>query len=53
MTDLVTDGHAETRRRRGWCVRQAAEGALKTEGFKPVRVLGEADGLKFTEGLKT
>ncbi len=30
-----------------------AEGALKAEGFKPVRVLGEADGLKFTEGLKT
>lgn len=30
-----------------------AEGALKAEGFKPVRLLGEADGLKFTEGLKT
>jgi SAM-dependent methyltransferase len=29
-----------------------AEGALKAEGFRPVRLLGEADGLKFTEGLK-
>jgi ubiquinone/menaquinone biosynthesis C-methylase UbiE len=30
-----------------------AEGALKAEGFKPVRVLGEVEGYRFTEGLKT
>ena len=30
-----------------------AEGALRAEGFKPVRVLGEVEGYKFTEGLKT
>ena len=30
-----------------------AEGALKAEGFKPVRILGEVEGYKFTEGLKT
>jgi hypothetical protein len=30
-----------------------AEGALKAEGFKPVRILGEAEGYIFTEGLKT
>jgi SAM-dependent methyltransferase len=30
-----------------------AEGALKAEGFRPVRVLGEAEGYVFTEGLKT
>jgi SAM-dependent methyltransferase len=29
-----------------------AEGALKAEGFKPVRVLGEVEGYKFTEGLR-
>lgn len=29
-----------------------AEGALRAEGFKPVRLLGELDGLKFTEGVK-
>ena len=28
-----------------------AEGALKAEGFNPVRVLGEIEGYKFTEGL--
>ena len=30
-----------------------AEGALKAEGFKPVRVLGEVEGYRFTEGLST
>jgi ubiquinone/menaquinone biosynthesis C-methylase UbiE len=30
-----------------------AEGALTAEGFKPVRLLGEVEGYKFTEGLKT
>jgi SAM-dependent methyltransferase len=30
-----------------------AEGALKAEGFNPVRVLGEVEGYNFTEGLKT
>jgi hypothetical protein len=30
-----------------------AEGALKAEGFNPVRVLGEVEGFTFTEGLKT
>jgi SAM-dependent methyltransferase len=30
-----------------------AEGALKAEGFRPVRVLGEVEGYKFTEGLNT
>jgi SAM-dependent methyltransferase len=30
-----------------------AEAALKAEGFRPVRVLGEADGYKFTEGLNS
>lgn len=29
-----------------------AQGALAAEGFKPVRVLAERDGCKFTEGLK-
>ncbi len=29
-----------------------AEGALKAEGFRPVRILGELEGYKFTEGLK-
>jgi hypothetical protein len=30
-----------------------AEGALTAEGFRPVRVLGEVEGYRFTEGLKT
>jgi hypothetical protein len=30
-----------------------AEGALKAERFNPVRSLGEAEGYRFTEGLKT
>jgi SAM-dependent methyltransferase len=30
-----------------------AEGALRAEGFAPVRVLAEREGYKFTEGLKT
>lgn len=30
----------------------AAEGALRTEGFKPVRLLGEREGYRFTEGMK-
>jgi len=30
-----------------------AEGALRAEGFKSVRVLGEVEGYRFTEGLKT
>jgi ubiquinone/menaquinone biosynthesis C-methylase UbiE len=30
-----------------------AEGALKAEGFRPVRTLGETEGYRFTEGLKT
>jgi hypothetical protein len=30
-----------------------AEGALKAEGFRPVRVLGEVEGYRFIEGLKT
>jgi SAM-dependent methyltransferase len=30
-----------------------AQGALKAEGFKPVRVLGEVEQYRFTEGLKT
>jgi SAM-dependent methyltransferase len=30
-----------------------SEGALKAEGFKPVRLLGEREGYRFTEGLKT
>jgi SAM-dependent methyltransferase len=30
-----------------------AEAALRAEGFRPVRVLGEAEGYVFTEGLKT
>jgi ubiquinone/menaquinone biosynthesis C-methylase UbiE len=30
-----------------------AEGALKAERFRPVRVIGEAEGYRFTEGLKT
>lgn len=30
-----------------------AEGALKAEGFRPVRTIGEAEGFRFTEGLKT
>ena len=30
-----------------------AKGALEAEGFKPVRVLGELEGYRFTEGLKT
>lgn len=30
-----------------------AEGALKAERFRPVRSLGEHEGYKFTEGLKT
>jgi ubiquinone/menaquinone biosynthesis C-methylase UbiE len=29
-----------------------AEAALRAEGFKSVRVLGEVEGYKFTEGLK-
>jgi SAM-dependent methyltransferase len=29
-----------------------AEGALAAEGFKPVRILGEVEGYRFTEGLK-
>lgn len=29
-----------------------AEGALAAEGFSPVRVLGEREGYRFTEGLK-
>jgi SAM-dependent methyltransferase len=29
------------------------EGALQSAGFKPVRALGERDGYRFTEGLKT
>jgi SAM-dependent methyltransferase len=33
--------------------RGGAEGALKAEGFRPVRVLGEIEGYIFTEGLKT
>ena len=30
-----------------------ARGALEAEAFRPVRILGEADGYRFTEGLKT
>lgn len=30
-----------------------AAGALAAEGFRPVRVLGEREGYRFTEGLKT
>jgi SAM-dependent methyltransferase len=30
-----------------------AEGALKAERFHPVRTVGEAEGYRFTEGLKT
>ena len=30
-----------------------AEGALKAERFRPVRTIGEAEGYRFTEGLKT
>jgi ubiquinone/menaquinone biosynthesis C-methylase UbiE len=30
-----------------------AEGALRAEGFRPVRLLGEREGYRFTEGLKT
>ena len=30
-----------------------AEGALKAERFNPVRTVGEAEGYRFTEGLKT
>lgn len=30
-----------------------AAGALRAEGFKPVRVLGEVEGYRFTEGLRT
>lgn len=30
-----------------------AEGALTAEGFRPVRLLGEREGYRFTEGLKT
>jgi len=30
-----------------------AAGALKAEGFRPVRSLGEHEGYRFTEGLKT
>jgi len=30
-----------------------AEGALRAERFRPVRTIGEAEGYKFTEGLKT
>jgi ubiquinone/menaquinone biosynthesis C-methylase UbiE len=30
-----------------------AEGALRAEGFKPVRLLGEVEGRRFTEGLNT
>ncbi len=30
-----------------------AEGALKAEGYKPVRILGEVEGYRFTEGLNT
>jgi SAM-dependent methyltransferase len=30
-----------------------AEGALKAERFRPVRTVGEAEGYRFTEGLKT
>jgi SAM-dependent methyltransferase len=29
------------------------EGALKIDGFRPVRLLGEVEGYRFTEGLKT
>lgn len=29
-----------------------AVGALKAEGFRPVRLLGEREGYRFTEGLK-
>jgi SAM-dependent methyltransferase len=29
-----------------------AEGALTAEGFRPVRTVGEAEGYRFTEGLK-
>ena len=32
-------------------IRGGAESALSAEGFKPVRVLAERDGLLFTEGL--
>jgi SAM-dependent methyltransferase len=28
-------------------------GALKAEGFKPVRILGDREGYRFVEGLKT
>lgn len=30
-----------------------AEGALKAEQFRPVRTVGEAEGYRFVEGLKT
>lgn len=30
-----------------------AEGALKAERFRPVRTVGEAEGYRFVEGLKT
>lgn len=30
-----------------------ADAALKAEGFRPVRLLGEREGYRFTEGLKT
>ena len=30
-----------------------AEGALRAEGFRPVRLLGDREGYRFTEGLKT
>ena len=29
-----------------------AVGALKTEGFKPVRIIADREGFRFTEGLK-
>jgi hypothetical protein len=28
-------------------------GALKMEGFRPVRILADREGYRFTEGLKT
>jgi SAM-dependent methyltransferase len=43
-------GHAVNER---YAAGGGAEGALKAEGFRPVRTVGEAEGYRFTEGLKT
>jgi ubiquinone/menaquinone biosynthesis C-methylase UbiE len=49
LAGLLRPHHVDEHYARGG----GAEGALRAEGFKPVRLLGEVEGLRFTEGLNT